>query len=169
MLFIYYTIESCFKRYYHRKRSKEFQKGFLECLHLLEIGIEKNEQFNFVLLYTELEEECKKLQKENKERLIEIDRLNNKLFEKSIIAKPPLRYFKEYKVKLSQTEEFSIVSNTHRETFEDMCINFSMRYDWNDVDECKGKMLQFINDKKHLGFKAYKDIKHALKDKVEIK
>ena len=115
------------------------------------------------------EKEVLELQKESKNKSREIFRLKKVIGEKSIVSQGPTQYFKEHKVIIKDGHFFTIITNMKEETFKNMCSNFSGRYDWKDAEEAKSKMLQYINDKHSLGFKAYKDEKTALKDNVKIK
>lgn len=172
MLLIYYTLESAFKREY-TKRSKDFQKGYLECLRLLEIGMNKNPSFNAHVENDQLKKDIQLLRKSEKEKDWLFRDLQKKLQDKSLVAKPPVRNFRVYEVELvnplGNNDYFTIVANLQEETFKNMVANFSGRFTWTDTQDAKAKMLTYINSKTAQGFKAYKDEKTAIKDEVKIK
>ena len=170
MLLIYYTLESIFKRNYKNK-NEEFKKGFLECLHYLDIAMKKNPQFNAHIRVQELEKEKLEIQKIIKEKDLTINKLNKRIQERSLSSNPPTKWFRTYTVRISEpvVTTFDIVTNMQYETFLNMSTNFGARFSWTTEDECKAQMLQYINSKSAQGFKAYKDEKTALKDNVNLR
>lgn len=167
MLNIYYTLWSVFRKL--KDKSKHYKKGFRDCLELYSIGLEKLVQYNYAV-------ECEKLEKDKDElnRIIraknrEIHSLEHKIKEKSLYAATPTMQHKEFIVCTREGEEFTILVNMSNETFYTMCINFAARFQYNDVEEAKAMMLQYINSKSAQGFMGYKDEKTALKDGVKIK
>lgn len=168
MLKLLLTLESCFKRYY-RNKSPEFQKGFQECFRLVEVGIEKHPQYNAFILVEQLEKEKLELQSQIRHRDKEIKKLSSKVKEKSLFSQTPTTWFREYEVRLSTEEKFTIIVNMQYETFLNMSTNFAARFSYTTSEEAKAMMLQYINSKSAQGFKAYKDEKTAIKDNVKIR
>lgn len=169
MLKIYYTLNSIFRRYYFNK-PELFKDGFRKCLELLDEGLTKHPQFNAHIECDRLGKEVSSLQKQLRQKEIEIEKLKRKVNEKTIYAQAPTQWYKLFQVELEGLSRgFYVITNMHTETFKNMCINFAGRYSWTDEIECKAMMLQYINSKSSLGFKAYKDEKTALKDNVKIR
>ena len=75
----------------------------------------------------------------------------------------PLDTFREVEVE-TKVGVFSVVINMDKSTLLACLTNFKARYDFTRVDECKSKLLQYINNKSSYGFRAYKDMKTFRKD-----
>lgn len=166
MIDIFNTVESLYKRNY-REESEEFKKGFEICLALFETGIYQSTRYNL-----SLENNTLKLEVKEKDKVIrflnkKINKNQDKLKEKVLVDAQPTEVFRHFSLGTIYGD-ISIVVNMERSTFEFCMINFSRRYSYKSLDECKTKVLQYINSFKARGFAAYKNKEVAIKEGVRL-
>ena len=166
MIDIFNTVESLYKRNY-REENEEFKRGFERALALLEVGIYKSTRYNIGVENKTLKEDLKERDKTIRFLNKKLEVVQNKLSKKILVSGTPLDYFKEYEVE-SSVGKITLLTNMDKETFEFCCINFSTRYKYKVLDECKSKLLQYINSYKSKGFRAFKNRDVAIKEGAKI-
>lgn len=166
MIKIYYTVEEIFKKEYVN-HSKEFREGFSHALRLFRIGFEKRTDFNKSVKIHEQEIEIKELRKVIRQLDEKIIKMAETIEKTSLISGLPLNVFHEFFVD-SGVGSFKIVTNMDRDTINACLINFAARTQFKQVDEAKSKLIQYINSKSVMGFKAYKDKSIAIKEGVKV-
>lgn len=162
---VFYHVESTFKEY--EDHSREFKDGFLTCLRLFDIGFRKRIDYNLRYRNHELEEENKKLKKILQTKYSKIKDFERDLGISSLISGHPMELFREVLIETA-IGNFTIVVNLDENTINACVTNFALRNTYKTPDECKSKLLQYINNKKEHGFKAYKDKLIAIKEGVKM-
>lgn len=151
------------------KSSGDFKKGFTTCLELFKIGIKKEEQYNLNLRVYELEQLNHAKDVVIRKQRQEVLSLRKQVSSTSFISGMPLDVHKYYEIgNIVKEDGIKLVVNMDKETFLMFWRDFTSRYKWTQVDECKSKLISFINRYESQGFKAYKDIKTAQKEGVRI-
>jgi hypothetical protein len=166
MIDIFNTVESIYKRNYIEKEDK-FKEGFEECLALFETGIFKSVRYNLTIRNHQLEHENKDKDKRIRNLNTEIKRIQEKLNKKVLVDAKPLALYSEFAV-TCPFGELKIVTNMEKSTFEFCLMNFALRYKYTTVDECKSKILQYINSYSSRGFRAFKSKETAIKEGVKL-
>lgn len=166
MLKIYETVRSVMVRHY-RKESIEFKRGASVAMKLFETGIKKSETFNQAIKIKELEKEIQLLKIAVREKTYLIEELREKLINTSLISGVPAKKFQEYIIPITDLGTFNIVTNIDSPTLTFCIYEFVQKHQFKRIDEAKSKLLVFINNKNHLGFYAYKDLKSYKKQHNE--
>ena len=169
MLKIYETVVGVLKKEYS-KESEAFKKGAETTLKLFEIGIRTSNHFNKAIQLRELEIENRK-QKSTIEHLQrEVSNKKEKLFEMTLISGVPLDRPITYTIPVGgHSQTIEIITNMDSETMQACLFNFNARHTYKRPDEAKSKLLTYINNKKHYGFYAYKDLKTYKKEHLNRK
>lgn len=155
MFSIFYTLKRILEDHYSNE-SEDYKRGVNTFLKLLVIGIKKNAQYNLTIKNREQQETIKELEKTCKNYREEIKRLNNKVSSYSLLdIKPASEYF-SYSVNTDEGD-FEIITNMDKSSFEFCLLNFSYRHSFKKMEECKSKLLTFINNRNVQGFKAFKN------------
>lgn len=157
MFTIYNTIKQMLVRQFSDE-TDEFKRGYSKAVHLLLIGIKRTTLYNYALRCHELEKELNSLKKENNNQRNEIKSLIDKLANKSLLQMKPLEVFNIFPVDTG-AGYFEIIVNMDKDSFNFCLINFLTRHQYNSFDECKSKLLAFINSRSSQGFRAFKDKK----------
>lgn len=157
MFKIYITVKRLLVKNYSEE-SEEFKKGWKKACEFLMLGIKKSTQYNLSLLNRELEDRIKSLEKTIAKQRNEISALHEKLDDKSLVNVKPEKEYRTFVVE-DENGEFEIITNMSKDSFEWCLFNFRLKNTYKRLDECKSKLLMYINNKNALGFKAFKDRK----------
>lgn len=155
---------------YKENSSEEFKEGFLRCLHFITRGIKKEDHYNLNLRVYQLERENHEKDQVIKKQREEMSLIQKRINQASFISGVPLPYFKVFEVAniVTLEDKLIVVTNMDKEMFLNVWGHFILRYKWTKVDECKSKLISYINRFEAQGYKAYKDVKTAKKEGVQI-
>lgn len=156
MLKIYNTVKALLVK--HQNESDDFKRGWQTALDYLRIGIKSSFQFNYAVQNKELEAENQKLKDTIKNQRKEIQILNDKLLDYTLLNIKPTETYTSYRVDTTNSF-FEIITNMDKSSFEFCLLNFGFRHSCKRIDECKSKLLTFINNRNYQGFRAFKDKK----------
>ena len=158
----------------YKDKTDDFLKGFDECAELVRISISKNkEQYNLMLKNKELSKKIELLQKtiykQDVKILTHVNELgalkeSNKrlmLFDYSPTPIVPIDEFREYNIKTANSESFNIVANISEQVLNSLSKEFASKYTFNTTNDCKLKLINFINTKNSIGIFASGNLKKA--------
>lgn len=165
---VFQKVLSLYKERY-QDSTDEFKKGMETTLKLFLIGIKREDSYNLNVRIIELEKKEKEKEKIIRNQKEEINKLIKKTSKQIFISGAPLNEFMFYELPdVTKGEDIVIVVNMDKETFMMLWYIFIARYTWTKSDECKSKLISFINRYEAQGFKAYKDLKTARKEGVRV-
>lgn len=160
----------------YKNKPKEFLKGFDECAELVRIHYTKNqEQYNLSLINRDLKrqisiitENVSKLKYKYNNLLNEKLELESRLkrlsaFDNSPTPIIPIDEFREYDIKTVNGESFTIVANISQQVLNAISRDFASKYTYSTTNECKFKLINFINTKNKVGIFASGNLKKAYK------
>jgi hypothetical protein len=160
----------------YKNKSNEFFKGFDECAELVRIHYTKNqEQYNLALINRDLKRKIdilgdnnSKLKSKYNNLLNEKLELESKLrrlssFDNSPTPIVPIDEFREYSIKTINGESFTIVANISQQVLNAISKDFASKYIYSTTNECKFKLINFINTKNQVGIFASGNLKKAYK------
>ncbi len=162
MIEIFNKVEAILKEHY-KDCSEEFGKGASVTLGLFETGIMKNPQYNLALHNKTLKDELKEKDKTIRNLNHKLQLIAKQAKDELLVDVTPHDKFCEYKVE-TPLGQFSMVTNMLTDTFRLCATVFAYKYEYHSADECKSKILQYINSFSAKGFRAYKSRDIARKE-----
>lgn len=145
-----------------------YMKGFRDCLYVLKYAIKTHTQYKTDTKIHELEKLKKENAKEIKKLLLELNAIREKSNLKLLLTVQPLDIYHSFLVK-SKVGSFEVVVNMDKGSFDVCLTSFSITHDYINIEQAKSKLIQFINLKNGQGYKAYKNVKEAIKEGVIVK
>lgn len=148
-------------------KTEEYKKGFQDCLLLFKYGISTHVQFSNLVKIHELEKINHTQRKEIKKLHAELTAIREKSDLKLLLSVQPLEVYHRYLVN-SKVGSFEVVVNMDNNSFNICLTSFSITHSYENIEQAKSKLLQFINLKNGQGYKAYKNAKEAIKEGVRV-
>ncbi len=157
---------------HHQGKSDEFLKGYFECAEIVRLSLTKNTQYNLEYQNKKLSKELEHFKDLYRKACLVIDnhredlltlkaRLDKMEMVKISIDIKPTNQLKEYSIVAPTGERFNIVTNIEENVLFSISKDFALKYSFKDTNDCKIKLVNYINSKNDAGIYAFGNFKKA--------